>query len=206
MAWTDWESFPAETHTFVRIGHLFMSLAYGGALASLLIIVWRRWQTGARFPSEPGHWLLVFFATGAIVDGVSTFLTPPAHALEYEAWHTHQMMLFLIAATLCFVFARSMHAGFSWASTLLLPGCVLVALAFIHALALGGYSPLWLWYVRQYIQLCTASGLVPVVMLVSIVDWRRCAARDWLHWCGVAVYIAVLAMSAVDRLYWVLRI
>lgn len=211
-AWTDWESLPAENHNYLRVGHLIMSLAYGAGLASLLIVFWRRWRSGLAFPADPGHWLLILIATAAVVDGLSTFAiriynhSHGAPSWEYYSFHTQQAAVLVTLATVCVIFARSMHADLSWSLTLLLLGGILLGLASIHALLLAGYRHLALWHVREYAQLFAAVGLGLVMLVVSILDRRRFPNRDWLHWGGVTVFLAVLSMSTTLSLYWLLQI
>lgn len=216
MAWTDWKSFTAGSHTFVRIGHVAVSLTYGAGLASLLIVLWNRRSAAVSppeertFPVQPGHWLLLFMASVAAADGVITLLKhvqtrvltyDPLHQ-GWRIWHDEYIARFSMAALLCFVFACWISKDWKWKVTLLLPGSVATVFVVIHILSRVGIDRAWLWYFRSYADIATAIGLLSLVIAVATVDRRRHSDRDWLHGCGVVVFLAMLVMTAIDRSYW----
>ena len=59
----------AEVAWQFRVAQFGFSLTYGAALGGLGLLFWRRFYGGYPFPTQPGHWLLVFGGIGCLIDG-----------------------------------------------------------------------------------------------------------------------------------------
>ena len=56
---------------FVGMYNSGMGMALGTILTGVGVMVYRRWRTGAVYPSLPGHWLLLFGLAAALADGIA---------------------------------------------------------------------------------------------------------------------------------------
>lgn len=112
-----------------------------------------RWNAKRVFPADPGHWLLLFCAVGAIADGITTAAFRTYDGSPSYYWrNVQQLSISMIGAVICLSFERRMRSGCLWSATLLLPACVLTASAIIHGLAILGYRHLNSLQVLGYLQ------------------------------------------------------
>ncbi len=208
---TDWKPIPLETRSHVRVRHLIMTLIYGSAVAGFFAIAWHRWRAKLTFPAAPGHWLMLFLATAALIEVIATLITNtynsmyPSSNASYYSWNIEKLVLCTTMAINCFVFAYLMRSGWRWAITLAIPGFVLVALAPLHVLALTGIWRQWFVSAHTYATIVTAIVMLPLVSLAAVNDRQACVNRDWPHWLGVSVFITLLGaglIGGVHSYFW----
>src|SRR5688572_31280631 len=60
---------PAAYRFSAQLSQMFVGIAYGTALGGLALLVYRRVWHGAKFPSQPGHWLFLLGSVGLLLDG-----------------------------------------------------------------------------------------------------------------------------------------
>ena len=199
-ALTDWSEFEPEELDGVRRWHLLLGLAYGIAVGGLGMLAWRRFVRGLPFPSQPGHWLLVFLALGCALDGLSlqvVKLTQRAGWIVDGTGPRYYAQLSLIWLT---VLAGSLATMIRWrevgrwrwlaAATAVLA----VANAASHMVAglvfYGGmptFFPFaggnWPFFAAMWTRSYGTALCLLLLWIIACVDRRD---RDWLHWVGVA--------------------
>lgn len=167
----------------------------GAGLAGWLLMFSRIWSDGPLFPSQPGHWLLLVSG----ISGVVQLLV--------------RMMISLAAAGLA-----------SLPALLLIRLVGLVAAIFVYSLALREAQGIWrtvFWLgmlsnIFSLLLNCAGlfrSELILAWLLTGIIligvggDIRSGTRRDYLHWLGIFVRVAYLAlMSAIPFLIrWLQR-
>ena len=210
IAWVDWQSIPAENEKYYRTYSIFMAFVYGAAITSIILFVRQRWKTGQAQITQPGHWLLLFLATTALLEGLVSlavlayifdFTSSPQ--AEYYAWNLEKILLCSAVAINCFVFARRLQGNWCWKTLLYFPGCVLLALVPQHFFAMNNIWRNWFDSSHGYAQILVCVINILLVILGSFFDRRNRSQQDWLHWFGIVLIIVLAIAGVINGIRWI---
>ncbi|MHB9047413.1 MAG: hypothetical protein ACYC35_15855 [Pirellulales bacterium] len=197
---------------------LAAGLAYGAAMAGLFIGVRRWWRHGLAV-AHPGHMLLYLAAIAMILDlGLSLSLSALAarddprwayRYLEYRQTIGHGAGAIILMAVIAF----NRH-GALWR----IPLAVLLLLALSESLwnllALTGdtasavsflnqIGPFWWRLFDGRFVYVTAAGALALGATAAVDPWISGKRRDWMHWTGVGVWLAMATPPlAIAILKW----
>lgn len=189
----EWSSIPADQRWQVRITEFFRTLGFGVALAGTLAVASRWRDPSADRRSSPGVWLLLWVATLALVMGatelVGSLLAGDTH--PFLVWYYKRCALHGLAAVVCGIFAALLPARWDWKLLLIVPVIPLFCAAGLNfrtartGLLFDNYlDPL---------MIATYSTEVLLIGRACLRDRRERLQRDWLHWLGVALFVAIAA-------------
>lgn len=209
--WVDWHEIPNEAVWAFKLQVGLASLLYATAFTALLIVFGRRWRFGRSEVQTPGHWLLVFLATAALIDGVVALLLGcyrhfyESSNIGFEAWNLEKLLLCSMVGIACFIFSWLISGSRWWKSILTIPGVVLIALVPQHVLALLGTWRPWFPLAHVYASLGVSAVTMPLVVLACYSDFSHGYQGNWLHWTGVFL-IAIAAVTEFSfALYWLMN-
>lgn len=199
---------PNAMRTIFNVHRILSSIIYGAAIASVAVFVHRRLTKGPRFPVQPGHWLL--FNQGLLVlvtlpgwcvfvllqsqgtsDGGTRWITPGILFVGLQVL-SHGTTVGAFGWAL-----RRLQAERRWRLLFWLE----LGFGICNLLAsLAEFVP-W-WPGLRVLGFQWMSATVPAVWLVvaAILDWRRRARRDWLHWTGVVGQLSGVALALSTNL------
>lgn len=187
----------------LQIGY---SIAYGAALAGVILFAYRRLTKGAPFPVMPGHWLLltwgVVFVVGSVghvarwavrfwLDSYPTVM----FVYGFAQWLTHMAAaLMLLVAILC-VKDLAYWRVYLWASLVFQGILANMGLIGMPAATMVSYM------LQRWIYGLGAIVLVIWLLATLARDRRRGIRRDWLHWTGVIVTLSGPVLFAIQMLW-----
>ena len=196
---------PNSIRTIFNVNRILSSIIHGAAIASVVIFVHRRLTKGPPFPVQPGHWLL-------FIQGLLVLITLPGWSVFVllQSQGTFDGGTRWITPDILFVGLQVLSHGttigtYGWALRRLqaerrwrLLFWLELGFGICNLLAsLAGFVP-WLPGLRV-LGFQWMGATVPAVWLLvaALLDWRRRARRDWLHWTGVVEQLsgAALALS-----------
>ena len=158
------------------------ALGPGVAWAGCAVFLWRRWR-GARWPVEPGHWLLAVIGAQAALEVILQLL-PEGLFRSPGAVSTAFTACFLVVPAL----SRKLPAAWKGLFCLLAGLCaaplLLVCLSFAF--------PIEGKIVDQVARLAVAAKPVAAMSLVlGLEAWERFhgTSRNWLHGLGVVAFV-----------------
>lgn len=202
---------------------MLIGIAYGTALGGLSLLVYRRVWQGARFPSQPGHWLFLLGTLGLLIDGGALLAArftarwwTQEHALRFPEYWFYQSLgwslgIVIGAVGLWFIFRSQ---PWRWVA---LATCVWLAVitnAVTHSLPLArelsGVSIPWLFGTWPYYYAALlrmfGDGLCLAMLLVALtIEFRARVPRDWLHWSGVLAGAALPIVDGANRAWELIR-
>jgi hypothetical protein len=209
---TNWELVAAEDVLFIRMMHLGMGMAYGVGVVTFYVLwcSWRR-RDGA-FPAHPGHWMLLLGLAAALLDGAATLLVRGAVKLAWiapwEEWYIIQVLGFAAGSFVIVVFLCRARVEWRWRAIWMM---ILVLTASRSALWLlfwlnyrVGWPPGISYTLPANVEAaCMAAGAVALVGAIWC-DAARKIRRDWLHWTGIAVWLAMAAveLAVCFHIFW----
>ena len=158
------------------------ALGPGTAWAGCAVFLWRRWR-GARWPVEPGHWLLVVMGAQAALEVILQLL-PEGLFRSPGAVSTAFTACFLVVPALSRKLPAAWKALFCLLAGLYAAPLLLVSLD--SAFSIGGAMA------GQVGRLLVAAKPVAALLLVlGLEAWERFhrTSRNWLHAVGVAVFV-----------------
>jgi hypothetical protein len=161
---------------------------YGVALAGGVLAIWNAVALKFRFPTQPGHWLLVVIAALALLWAGSPLLARlPLSADGCDFVLAMLMAMAVLAAT---VMIRVNHWRFPLA--LGAAGLGILCLAFATSFAFWSHER-WDLFVLGMLFIAAA----PLAALISIyIDALTSESRDVLHWTGVATLYGIVGHFA----------
>lgn len=165
---------------------LIMALGYspliGAGLAAWMLMFWRVWSDGPRFPSQPGHWLLLLTGIAGVVQQLVRVMlaTSAAGTASIQAWLAIRL-LGIVAAIVVYVLAIRESSGI-WRSVFWLGLIANVASLLLTCAGFFHGESLMAWL------------LTAVILIATVVDFRAGTRRDYLHWLGIFVRFAYLAL------------
>jgi hypothetical protein len=219
---TDESQLPPEYLLSTRLTHAIVGIAYGTALGGLLLLVYRRVWHGAKFPSQPGHWLFLLGTIGLLLDGgallaarlAARWWNPP-HGLPFPEYWFYQTLGWSLGAAIGAValwyIARSQPRR--WTALAVCVWLAVVTNAVTHSLPLArelsGVSIPWLfgtwffgtgpYYYAALLRLCGDALCLAMLLIAVVIEFRLRIPRDWLHWSGVFAGAALPLVDAANR-------
>lgn len=202
------EDIPEEIRRVQPFYHLGYSIALGAQVGGLLLFAWRRSINRQRdFPTQPGHWLLLVEGGSAtlMLAGYGAFVLCYRDQPGSPYWYVGLQIPNLSACSVgyCLGFVNT-PGGSSWrlafATIAVVYGIesMIIALPAV-SLFLENQGNGWLqvWEISHH-----WSGLVMgmAILVASLVDWRRHAQRDFLHWAGLAAFVVNVVLHLAYRM------
>lgn len=203
-AWSESEM-PDAMRAVFNVHRILCSIIYGAAYASVAVFLHRRLTKGPPFPVQPGHWLL--FNQGLLVlvilpawcvfallqsQGISDRFTLPSVLFVGLQVLTHGTTVGANGWAL-----RRLQAERRWRLLFW------IELGFGVCNLLASLTELVWWSpAARVLGFQWMSSFVPAawVVVASVLDWRRRARRDWLHWTGVVVQLSGTALAVSTNL------
>jgi hypothetical protein len=181
----------------MQIAVVTLAALCGAAIASLPLGMWKC-TSRPRFPTQPGHWLLI--CSGGVTLAVVVILW----CLNIDPWITQMRLrgpIVLLLVGVCFLsptlFVAAMvnvRGPLAWQPVFHIP--FWLALAQLPCLLLASpASPAF--YLTELLMLITfASACFWLVLLlgVAVGDVGRSTRYDWLHRTGIVVVLAQIAL------------
>ncbi len=184
-------------------------IAYGTAFAGLMLGLSSCWR-GHQIASHPGHLLLYLAAMVMVLDlSLTLVLSLLArvydhanwlHYVDYRQAIGHGCGIVIVGSALLL-----MRFGYAWRLTLLPLLLLCASQSFWHTSRLLGGDRFFVlqiglyWY-RFPNDVFVGTSIAGAVLL-SVVSFSDCvirrARRDWLHWVGVATWIALCSPHIV---------
>jgi hypothetical protein len=152
------------------------------------VVLMLRAASGARWPLEPGHWLLAVLGADLIVE-ILLQITPPTVFARPGLAHN---------ALVCWLYVLplfSRHLQPRWKAFFLLMVFLYGGPLLLAALAVLG-APMSALAGKIATVLSRASTPVAAgsVLTTALLDYRRGQDRDWMHWCGIAVFVGIMGL------------
>jgi hypothetical protein len=162
----------------------------GMGLSAWVLMLWRWYTDGPRFPSQPGHWLLLLFGFTSVIWIVlrAIFLISLAGLQGYTFFLGIHLIVDLLALIMYILAISQTHNRWRW---LFAVGLCTTMLGLLSTTVLG---LAWLNFVtRQFL-----SWIFCLTMIgLAIADLREGIRRDSLHWAGVVVIGGFLIYSTM---------
>jgi hypothetical protein len=201
---TQWNQVQAEDLPFLRVLHLGMGMAYGVGVVTLYVWVESLRRRDGAFPSQPGHWLLLLGVATAALDGATTLFVRCVLARwldPWEEWHVIQWIGWGAGAIVLLAFLFAPIKEWRWR----LPIAVGLALAASRSVLLflvwrgfrNGRSP-FAWETPARWEAAGIALAVLALAAAAATDLVYRQRRDWLHWLGVAVCLALAAAELAN--------
>lgn len=184
----------------------------GAGLFGLVLMAWRQLTRGVRFPSQPGHWLMVFYGCGVSIwmvgAALNTWLIPD---LE---WHDSPgaegvLVLYLaqnlVSGILAGVATSRLKDKWYWRADLLMLSVVQFVVAALSLFLIVPSLDRFLLGVSPGVALSLTvhlGGLTigAVLLVIAACELARRVHRDWLHWVGVALGLGFPCLSLADQI------
>jgi hypothetical protein len=186
-----WHEQSPQTRLLTQTLQALFAIVYGAALGGLAMLLSHRLRGNTTFPSQPGHYLLVFAGLGCLLDGgtYALFITlqETRPAIDFD-WHLRMALAWGIAAAVGIAVLIAARSPLRWrvfaaATTLVL--CVnSAAYWLLWQLQRGTWTTPtsgWLLYLQQtglspHTEI--AGSLLASATLLGAVwlDWRQCVA------------------------------
>jgi hypothetical protein len=204
---------------FILISAALTCLLYG--------TVW--WWRDLRFPSEPGHALVILVGISTILSTLMVVLISGFDAEPYEFANAYQgfrgsipywtawlsrwngLIIAVLVLLLSIAFAVWLVSGVRWRLVFALIATVTAAGVAVHSLhfLLMQYTSrnkveetvLWLNLSTDAIP----TAILMICIVLAVMEDRRLAiSRHWSHWVGVGVYVMDGAFKLVRYAVWYL--
>jgi hypothetical protein len=201
---TKWDQVEGEYVSFLRLIHLGMGMGYGVGLVTLYVWVqsWRR-RDGA-FPSQPGHWLLLLALAVALLDGATTLFVQGVAARwldPWEEWFVIQWIGWGAGAVIVLAFLFAPLRDWRWRLPLAAALILAASRSLLMLITWIGYrkgAPLLAWETPARWEAAWIAVAAITLILAGVVDFVVRCRRDWLHWTGVAVCLALAATELAN--------
>ncbi len=199
---------PVNSRTYLHT--LVGGSAYGAALAGIIIGLWR-WRQGKRVIVHPGHLFLYLAGFAMLLDlGLTLILSlwAQAHGRTMMDFFDHRQFLGYGASAIVLTAAvvRTRQTPL-WCLPLV--ALLLLALSQVVGSALvlvkaWSYLQQLQWLAPWYTGLPLIATSAATILVVAVIDaFRSGEKRDWMHWAGVAV---IVAMAAPHLIEWLMRL
>jgi len=198
------EPVQSRTYLFELVG----GTAYGAALAGILIGLWR-WRKGRRVVIHPGHLFLYLAGIAMLLDlGLTLGLSlwAQGHGKTFNSYIYHRHLIGYGASAVVVVVAIvRMRLGLLWCLPLI--ALLLLSLSQFVGAALefvDEWRPILQrhWWLAPYWTFIPLAALGATTILVAaIIDALRSGERrDWMHWAGIGVFVAMAAPHLIETL------
>ena len=154
-------------------------------MTAWVLMLWRWFTDGPRFPSQPGHWLLLLFG----FTGVASLLVRTMIMISLATQHGFSSMLLglnFIASALGMIMniAAAIAVRDRW-KTLFILGATRSCLYLLMTLLLS--LDFLLMSLASLTSQLLAWGFGLCLLVLAVADLRHHVRRDTLHWTGVIV-------------------
>jgi hypothetical protein len=176
------------------LGTITSSIFQGAGIASLALVIWRRFYKGPQFPRQPGHWLLV-------ISGIYTVASTFGYLALYETFRQepwtyityYRLPLLGLMTLLITVALIQMPFRVDW----LLVCLAWLASFFVMIVVACGrldpdLSPAAVMLEAFITLVANALFVIPV-----LVDYSLNVKRDQLHFAGIAVRLGLAALQVI---------
>ena len=194
----------------LRWWQLGYGLVYGTAISTAGLLIYRRICGDRRFPSQPGHWLLLFGALAFAADVLAFVLSKAIVALwkrQFEwdpGWYYFQQALvWSFALLVASIVLSRLRAQWNWRllavliamliATNCLTNSLVVFSMWTQAMGLAILSGGWPYYLVHWAQIVAVGICLLAIPIVVGCDRHP---RDWLHWVGI---VATTALGLVEE-------
>lgn len=153
-------------------------------MTAWVLMLWRWFTDGPRFPSQPGHWLLLLYG----LTGVAALLVRAAIMISLAGPRGSNVFLGVNFVSLALALIMSVVAHLAirdrWRILFLLNAISkTLSLLFVLMMTLDFRVVSWV----MWINLLLTWGFGLYMLGLAIADLRQHVRRDTLHWCGVIV-------------------
>lgn len=158
--------------------------AWAGAILLALRAAW-----GERWPIEPGHWLLALLAAGSL-------LALLLHVAPDTLFSRTDVVLNAVLCWLLVLPLFSKNLNERWRAFFLF-----VVFAYAAPLVLGCAAMLgvptstWVTRIAALLSFAKEPVAAGAAISTSLLDLRAGQRRDWLHWCGVIIFVSVIVVQ-----------
>lgn len=184
----------------------WVALAYapifGAGMSALALAIFRYLTDGPRFPSQPGHWVLMIagiLSLGSIFLRVIVLSTRTPFGFNYH-WYVLLRIITLLTSLVLFELAvRAQRDHWRIVFRLNLVVSTVVLLALLLELVSGSLSRVFRF--ELYLTWLPTTAMT----IAAIVDRVRRTPRDDLHWAGIIIrFLHQLLVTAIPLLIWLL--
>lgn len=183
-----------------RVMSFITSPLIGMGLSAWALMLWRWFTDGPRFPTQPGHWLLLLFGFTSVTSLVlrAVMLISLAGLRGFQ-WFVGIYFLTELSAVVMYVVAiRSIRDRWRW---LFIIGLVTSAIGLASSvLMLASYE---MMMVISVIRQLLGWGFCLGMCGIAIADIRDATRRDSLHWIGLGVVGGYLLYATAAP--WLIR-
>jgi|GEM_PF-5741046 len=167
----------------------------GACVASLLLVLWRRFKGGRPFPKQPGHWLLVIPGITSLV-GWSLWLVVQQFIEEdYYTYILFQRLPLLVLFSVLAVYAiTKLRAEPRWRVMFIVWLAVNFVVMFFSC-CLGGLEN-GTGIIESIVNMAIMLGF----LIPTLLDVRDRTPRDHLHYAGIAARIGNAGMMVIQLL------
>jgi hypothetical protein len=208
---TDWSLIAAEDVAFTRLTHLGMGMAYGvGVVTAYVLLTSLRRRDGA-FPSQPGHWMLLLGLVAAALDGVMTMairaLVKVGWIAKWEEWYIIQAIGFAMGSLVIIVFLLRASVDWRWRAVWLMILMLTVSRSALWFLIWRSFRlglPALPHTLPPNVEAAWMAAGAAALSVAILRDAAMGSRRDWLHWTGIAVWLAMAAveLAITAHIYW----
>lgn len=208
----NWQSLEQSTRLALRIYYMVVGIAYGATLAALFVFV-RRGYARTAILTHPGHHLLLLGVAVMIIDfGVTAWMRFDSNGevnlsnqVGEKAYCLHHVMLHGGAGLAIFLMLITGMGAPGWRTVLVAPLLFCITSVAWHAAYLVDWTPAyvgvnhWWWSVPTYSALVGWGLTVVALTLTAYFDARKRGGRDWMHWTGLGLWVALAVLQLVTR-------
>jgi hypothetical protein len=203
LAWRD------DSFRWYFNGRLLLYAPLDGAcLAALLLCFYRKAIGGSRFPSEPGHWILI--VTGGL-NVLSAVLSTAVQLIGEERLNalpewlsvTYSATFSVVSVALALFAASVLRKELLWSLTF-----VVIALgslgSILHLMLVANFKGNR-WFLNDFAWgLCSRLlfSLPAIVVICAVIFERPRRRHDFLHWAGVAVLLLRVVAEWPSWIVW----
>lgn len=166
---------------------LMLALCVGAAWTGSVLLALRAWRS-QRWTVEAGDWLLVLLGAGAAIEIVLEVLSTRAFSRPELVLMALECWLFVLPS-----FSRKLNAR--WKAFFFLVVLLYAIPLILGCLAIMGLrmSAANARIVSALIRM-TAPVAAGSLVTTSVLDHRAGTRHDWIHWCGVIVFLLMMTM------------
>jgi hypothetical protein len=181
----------------MQIAVVTLAALCGAAIASLPLGMWK-WTSNPRFPTQPGHWLLI--CSGGVTLAVVVILW----SLNIDLWITQMRLrgpIVLLLVGVCFLspalFVAAMvnvQGPLAWQAVFHIPFWLALGQLPVILLASPASPAFYLAELLELITFVSACFWLVLLLGVAVGDLARGAHYDWLHRTGIAVVLTQIVL------------
>lgn len=182
--------------TIQSTSSVMQGVVSGATLAAAIVLVHARFRSSLPLGRHPGHWLVLIMSAATF-----TYLLLVIGFIRVDVSRISNMFFLMTYGSI----ALAQGIGYliaSWSSKRSRWRPLFATLAMLEALR--GLFFLGMFFNQSMVGTALPTwGRVIVtgwMMVLSVRDLRRGESRDWLHWTGIAAFIATTGIS----LFWMI--